>query len=240
MAVQQGMSASAQAALRLRRLLAKQTQEVKEMEVELQDREAERLHLLQLLKYKEQILQQESFATERLRAALYSAKGCKQYYLMLCVLRSWRDATLRANSRRGLAQAKEQGVEVVLRHACGALAMGLRQLVNRRIADAMHELWLHAAAKRLQSPQEPNPAYCIASSDMFAGQVIDSDWALQSEEPYKLDEVAEYEALVARLHSELRWERSRREACDKALETLRGSYSLLLSRASAQKNILKV
>ncbi|CAE7029088.1 pkgB, partial [Symbiodinium natans] len=143
------MSASAQAALRLRRLLAKQTQDVKEMEVELQERETEREHLLQLLRYKEQILQQESFAAERLRAALCSAKGCKQYYILLCVLRSWRDAALRSSSRRGLTQAKEQSIEVVLRHACGALAMGLRQVTNRRMANAMYELWLHAEGQRL-------------------------------------------------------------------------------------------
>ena len=35
--------------------------------------------------------------------------------------------------------AQEQGVEVVLRHACGALAMALRQAASRRMADALHE-----------------------------------------------------------------------------------------------------
>ncbi|CAE7476593.1 pkgB [Symbiodinium microadriaticum] len=257
MAVQQGMSAPAQAAQsRLRRLLAKQTQDVKDLEVELQQREAERVHLLQLLKYKEQILQQESFAAERLRTALCSAKGCKQYYLMLCVLRCWRDAALRANSCRGLARAKEQSVEVVIRHACSALAMGLRQVTSRRMEDAMHELWLHAAAHRLQAPTAeatardfPPPLPVKQEAAAKRGHELDSGIASLSlgeavsdprhEELSELVEVAEYEALVARLHSELRWERSRREACDKALETLRGSYSLLLSRATADQSLFK-
>ena len=63
---------------------------------------------------------------------------------------------------------------MVLRHACGALAMGLRQVTNRRMANAMYEpgiqlvlspdvtsldfllleprrlrLWLHAEGQRL-------------------------------------------------------------------------------------------
>ncbi|CAE7602365.1 pkgB [Symbiodinium sp. CCMP2456] len=258
MAVQQGMSAPAQAAQsRLRRLLAKQTQDVKDLEVELQEREAERVHLLQLLKYKEQILQQESFAAERLRTALCSAKGCKQYYLMLCVLRCWRDAALRASSCRGLARAKEQSVEVVLRHACSALAMGLRQVTSRRMEDAMHELWLHAAAHRLQvaaveatARDFPPPLPVKQETAAKRGHELDSGIANLSlgeaasdprhEELSELVEVAEYEALVARLHSELRWERSRREACDKALETLRGSYSLLLSRATAHESLVEL
>eukprot|EP00439_Symbiodinium_sp_Y106_P074316 s965_g14.t1 len=254
MAVQQGMSAPAQAAQsRLRRLLAKQTQDVKDLEVELQEREAERVHLLQLLKYKEQILQQESFAAERLRTALCSAKGCKQYYLILCVLRSWRDAALRGNSRRTLARAKEQSVEVVLRHACSALAMGLRRVTSRRMEDAMHELWLHAAAQRLQvataeaTARDFAPPLPVKQAAAKSGHELDSGIANLSleataseprhEQLSELAEVAEYEALVARLHSELRWERSRREACDKALETLRGSYSLLLSRATAHNSL---
>eukprot|EP00434_Breviolum_minutum_P044387 symbB.v1.2.039638.t1/scaffold6699.1/size16100/1 len=51
-------------------------------------------------------------------------------------------------------------------------------------------------------------------------------------DPCELDEVLAYEALVARLQSELRWEKERRQSCDQALETLRGSYGLLLGRAS--------
>jgi len=48
--------------------------------------------------------------------------------------------------------------------------------------------------------------------------------------PELVDEVAAYQALLAKLKSKLRWEQSERQACDKALQTLRSSYSLLLSR----------
>lgn len=45
-----------------------------------------------------------------------------------------------------------------------------------------------------------------------------------------LDEAEAYRALVARLQSDLRFERAEREACDRSLESLRSSYKLLLSR----------
>ena len=65
------------------------------------------------------------------------------------MLRHAESAYQRSGSDAALAlPEQEQGVEVVLRHACGALAMGLRQLVNRRIADAVHEPGLEIVAPK--------------------------------------------------------------------------------------------
>eukprot|EP00913_Durusdinium_trenchii_P035216 g32946.t1 len=50
----------------------------------------------------------------------------------------------------------------------------------------------------------------------------------------QLDEAIAYEALVGRLRAELRWERASRHSCEQALETLRGSYGLLLSRVPSK------
>eukprot|EP00931_Biecheleriopsis_adriatica_P117505 TRINITY_DN93010_c0_g1_i1.p1 TRINITY_DN93010_c0_g1~~TRINITY_DN93010_c0_g1_i1.p1 ORF type:complete len:636 (+),score=190.65 TRINITY_DN93010_c0_g1_i1:180-1910(+) len=129
-----------------------------EAEAELKNREAERAQLLQLLLHKEQLLERETLTAERLRAVLRSARSCAEYYLLLCSFRCWREMSQRAVARKRLLEVKERRVEAVLRHACGALSTGLRQAAARRLADAMHGLWLHAAAQRLGLTSEVAPS----------------------------------------------------------------------------------
>lgn len=93
---------------------------------------------------------------------------------------------------------------------------------------------LHLRQLQSQLQQLIHAAKVTGELEVKAAKAL-SEAASEREElpglPDGLDEVLAYQTLVARLRSELRWEKERRQSCDQALETLRGSYGLLLSRA---------
>lgn len=153
----------------IQQALAEQRTLGKEAEAELQSRSAEKLQLQQLLHHKEQLLRRESLAAGQLRVGLRSTKNWAQYYLALCSLRCWRDIAQRSRARRRLQQAKERRVEAVLRHACSSLEAGLKQACRRRLAGALHELWLNSWV----SPESKTPDHVVPASVSTDLQNID-------------------------------------------------------------------
>ncbi|CAJ1437581.1 unnamed protein product [Effrenium voratum] len=99
-------------------------------------------------------------------------------------------------------------------------------------AEAEAQVQLDPELRRLKSQLEGLCSQAAKAKGDLEAHVLEGTPDAEGES--QSEEVAAYEALVSRLRSELRWEKSQRMACDQALETLRGSYGLLLSRAAAR------
>ncbi|CAE8639949.1 unnamed protein product [Polarella glacialis] len=141
----------------LRDVIVDEVAQAEQAEEELRSRESEKWQLLQLLSCKDECIVRQKLAGSQLQAVAPWSKSCAQHYLLLCCVRCWRDLAERAVSRRRLLESKERLVAASLRHACGLLCSGLRQASGRRLAEATHQLWLHAAVDQGLFSASPPP-----------------------------------------------------------------------------------
>eukprot|EP00435_Cladocopium_sp_Y103_P072097 s218_g39.t1 len=128
------------------------------------------------------------------------------------------------------AQGEAEAARLTQAETAAEAAKALQQAEPNQVQeDRLHLRELHSQLQQLI-----HAAKVTGELEAKAAKALSEAADAKREDlPGGLDEVLAYQALVARLRSELRWERERRQSCDQALETLRGSYGLLLSRASS-------
>jgi len=114
---------------------------------------------------------------------------------------------------------------------------------KRQIAEVREELRRHEDLAVLEQNCEQGPTYAWPASlqstphrsapgDLSQFQTPQRKTSLSSPVTSQIDELDAYAELVARLRSEVRWEREEREEAARNLARLQGTYRLLLQRVS--------
>ncbi|CAL1164377.1 unnamed protein product, partial [Cladocopium goreaui] len=124
------------------------------------------------------------------------------------------------------AQGEAEAARLTEAEAAAAAKARQQAEPNQVEEDRLHLRQLHSQLQQLI-----HAAKVTGELEAKAAKALSEAADEREDLPGGLDEVLAYQTLVARLRSELRWEKERRHSCDEALETLRGSYGLLLSRA---------